>query len=220
MTKHTKNIIAFLFCAIIMVIYNLNILLASNIIYQNDNTKSKKSIEEELKSNNRVSSVYEIDPGVKISYDETSGKKAVDVEYPVNHDTYVEDGSVEEAIKPELENRNFVRMISDNTILSLDQYYKDYIYEEPEYLYIRHTSSVTIVPDNHEWNEEIDNKTKKSKKVLTYWDYGEIRKAQSGFYKIMNSTYYFDEDGYMYVGKIMDERGNMYEFDENGIMKY
>ena len=219
MKKHTKNIIAFFICMMSILNFLINTNFASNVIYQNDNTKSKKSIEEELKSNNRVSSVYEIEPGVKITYDELNGKKTVDVEYPVDHDKYVENGSVEEAVKPELTNRDFVRMTSKNTILSLDEYYKSFINDTSDYLYIRHTSSITNVPDNHEWNEEIDNKTKKTKWILTYWDYGEIRKAQSGFYKIMNSTYYFDEDGYMYVGKIMDERGNVYEFDENGIMK-
>ena len=219
MKKYTKNIIAFFICVMSILNFFINTNFASNVIYQNDNTKSKKSIEEELKSNNRVSSVYEIEPSVKITYDELNGKKTVDVEYPVDHDKYVEDGSVEEAVKPELTNRDFVRMTSENTILSLDEYYKSFVNESSEYLYIRHTNSTTNVPDNHEWNEEIDNKTKKIKWVLTYWDYNEIRKAQSGFYKIMNSTYYFDEDGYMYVGKIMDERGNVYEFDENGIMK-
>ena len=219
MKIHTKNIIAFFICINVILNFDLNITFASNVIYQNENTSSKKSIEEEPKSNNKVSCIYEIDQGTKITYDEINGKKTVDVEYPVDHDKYVENGSVEEAVKPELTNRNFVRMNSDNTILSLDEYYKSFVNETYEYLYIRHTSSITNVPDNHEWNEEIDNKTKESKWVLTYWDYGEIRKAQSGFYKIMNSTYYFDEDGYMYVGKIMDERGNVYEFDENGIMK-
>lgn len=219
MKKHTKNIIAFFICAFSIFNFASKTIFASSVIYQNENTKSKKSIEEESKSNDRVSTVYEIDPGVKITYDEISGKKIVDIEYPVDYDAYVENDSVEEAVKPELTDRDFVRMTSKNTILSLDEYYKSFINETPEYLYIRHTSSITNVPDNHEWNEEIDIKTKEQKKVLTYWDYGEIRKAQSGFYKIMNSTYYFDEDGYMYVGKIMDERGNVYEFDENGIMK-
>ena len=214
MKKHTKNIIAFLIC----VVSASNIVFASDIIYPNENTKSKKSIETENKSHNKLSSVYEIDEGVKITYDEVSGKKIIDVEYPVDHDAYVEDGSVEQAEKPILTERDFVRITSENTILSLDQYYKTYINETPEYLYIRHTSSITHVPDNHEWNEEIDNKTKKVKKVLTYWDYDKIRQAKSGFYKVLDSTYYFDEDGYMYVGKIMDDRGNVYEFDENGIM--
>ena len=214
MKKHTKNIIAFFICLLSFA----NVSFASNIIYQNENTKSKLTEETKIEKESRVSSVYEIDSGVKIYYDEVNGKKIVDVEYPVDHDTYVEDGSVEQAEKPTLKNNDFVRKTSENTILSLDQYYKDYIYEEPEYLYIRHTSSVTYVPDNHEWNEEIDNNTKQTKKTLTYWDYDQIRQARSGFYKIMTSTYYFDEDGYMYVGKIMDERGKVYEFDLNGVM--
>ena len=217
MKKHTKNIIAFFILVVSIFSIDNYIIFASNVIYQNENTKSKISIEEESKSH--LSSVYEVDPGVKITYDDVNGKKTVDVEYPVDHDAYVEDGSVEDAVKPKLTNKDFIRITSENTILSLDQYYKEYIYEEPEYLYIRHTSSITNVPETYEWSEEIDNKTKKSKWVLTYWDYGEIRKAQSGFYKLNNNTYYFDEDGYMYVGKIMDERGKMYEFDENGIMK-
>lgn len=218
MSNHTENIIAFLICLISAFYLTLNETYASNIIYQSENTKSKKSIESESKLDNRVSSVYEIDPGVKITYDEISGKRTVDIEYPTSDEVY-DDGKVEEAERPTLKNRDFVRIISENTILSLDQYYKDYINEEPEYLYIRHTSSITNVPDNHQWDNEIDNKTKKSKKVLTFWDYDRIRKAQSGFYRINNNTYYFDENGYMYVGKIMDERGNVYEFNEDGIMK-
>ena len=134
MKKHTKNIIAFFICAFIIFNFASKTIFASSVIYQNENTKSKKSIEEESKSNDRVSTVYEVDPGVIITYDEISGKKIVDIEYPVDYDAYVEDDSVEEAVKPELTNRDFVRMTSENTILSLDEYYKSFVNESSEYL--------------------------------------------------------------------------------------
>ena len=33
-------------------------------------------------------------------------------------------------------------------------------------------------------------------------------------------TYYFDDDGYMYVGTMMDERDTVYIFAESGEMIY
>lgn len=212
MKTNTRNIIAF-FIFIITLTFNA---YASNVIYTDENTTSKKTTKEE--SIKKVEEKnYEDDDGISVYIDEETGKRIKDVNYPVNQ-SMKDSGIVEEAVRQRLKEKEPVRKISKDTILSLDQYYKTYINEPKEYKYIQHTSSITIVDSNYEWSKEIDNTTKESKWVLTYNDYNMLRMAKSGFYKIDNKTYYFDENGYMYVGKIMDDRDIVYEFGEDGAM--
>ena len=44
--------------------------------------------------------------------------------------------------------------------------------------------------------------------------------ARGGFYKIGDKTYYFDDDGYMYTGILIDERDIVYNFNQDGILVF
>ena len=83
--------------------------------------------------------------------------------------------------------------------------------------YIKHTQGITIVPTGS-YNWEQTNKA--GKWELYIFDQNVQRKAQSGFYMVDGKTYYFDNEGYMYVGTMMDERDTVYIFAESGELIY
>lgn len=86
-----------------------------------------------------------------------------------------------------------------------------------EVRYIRHTQSITKVEDYeftydysvNKWTMHFVNEDKDS--ISPY-----SGMARNGFYKIGDKTYYFDNDGYMYVGILIDERDIVYNFNEEG----
>lgn len=83
--------------------------------------------------------------------------------------------------------------------------------------YIKHTQSITVVPDgSYTWQKS---------GTIGKWTLGIFntdlqKRAENGFYQVDGKTYYFDKDGYMYVGKIMDDRDILYIFSETGEMIY
>ena len=87
--------------------------------------------------------------------------------------------------------------------------------------YIRHTQSVTKI---YEYEFVYDNSVNKWQLFFVNDDKISINPysgmARSGFYKIGDNTYYFDEDGYMYVGILIDERDIVYNFNEEGLLVF
>lgn len=83
--------------------------------------------------------------------------------------------------------------------------------------YIKHTQSITIVPEgSYTWSQ-----TNKAKRwTLSIFDANNQRQAQNGFYMVGDKTYYFDDNGYMYVGTMMDERDTVYIFADSGELIY
>ena len=83
--------------------------------------------------------------------------------------------------------------------------------------FIKHTQSITIVPDgSYTWYK----KGTIGKWGLDILDTSLQHEAQNGFYLVDGKTYYFDENGYMYVGTLMDERDTVYIFSESGELIY
>lgn len=120
------------------------------------------------------------------------------------------------------------RKFADVTIQ--DRVYEkwNYVYseEEPEFLAIRRTNSITNIYDNYYW-EKVQNGNKEYWTLYFYdRDLGQneyfrrtndYRKASDGFYRVDGKVYYFYGE-YMYVGKLKDEYDTIYEFGEDGAM--
>ena len=104
----------------------------------------------------------------------------------------------------------------------------NYVYseEEPDFLAIRRTNSITNITSNYYWEKVQDGK--KEYWTLYFFDEAtgdnewyrrtnDYRKASDGFYRVDGKVYYFNGE-YMYVGKLKDEYGKIYEFSEDGSM--
>ena len=97
-------------------------------------------------------------------------------------------------------------------ILSSDLY--DEISTPSNITYIRHTNSITTVYDGtYVWSKTIDKDRWKLSIEDGLYYHGD---AKSGFYKVDGKIYYFDKDGLMVTGEVLDERNIQYIFAESG----
>lgn len=179
----------------------MNNIYASNIIYHTENKENSDVIRQEL--NDIINEVVK----------------------PKAEDVYIFNDEVKATKNP-----NFV----DKTIIyqpSVAEYFENPIKNlnssvetennNYEIRYIRHTQSITKVYD---YEFEYDGAVNKWVLHFVNDDKYSINPysgtARNGFYKIGDNTYYFDEDGYMYVGILIDERDTVYNFNEEGILVF
>ena len=169
---------------------------ASNVIYSsqsNNNVKTQDDINKEILNNPYYFETSVLEPYAE-TYEEPTGVRVAD-----NLKKFGEYSS---------KNSKAIIRIEDT---------EDQPLTSDAIKYIKHTQSITIVPDGSYYWEKT---TIAGKWKLSIFDKNTQREAQSGFYMVDGKTYYFDENGYMYVGTMMDERDTVYIFAESGEMIY
>ena len=168
---------------------------ASNVIYsnQNNNVKTEDEIIKEILSDPYYSETTALEPYAE-TYEEPTGVRVAD-----NLKKFGEYSSKTSKSIIRIEDTEDEPITADTI------------------KYIKHTQSITIVPEGSYFWEKT---TIARKWKLGIFDKNTQRQAQSGFYMVDGKTYYFDDDGYMYVGTLMDERDTVYIFAESGEMIY
>lgn len=108
---------------------------------------------------------------------------------------------------------------TNSNVISHDVYDTSIAYGDPGYTVIRHTPSIASL---EEWEYEIKHDQKTGRiKLLLRLDNDPMSFAKSGFFKIKDKTYYFDDDGLMVLGHAKDNMGCEYYFSlETGELVY
>ena len=173
-----------------------SISFAANVIYQSDTNKETKSSEElalEIYSNPYYMGTKELEPSAEVVEEPTGVRVAENL-------------------------KRFGELSSKNSkaIITLEDR-EDQAITSDTIKYIKHTQGITIVPDSsYIW----DLRTSNGKWMLSIFDQNVQHQAKNGFYMVSGKTYYFDSDGYMYIGTMMDERDTVYVFGESGELIY
>ncbi len=104
-------------------------------------------------------------------------------------------------------------------VVSHSVYDTSITYGDAGYTVIRHTPSIANL---EEWEYEIKHDQKTGRiKLLLRLDNDPMAFAKSGFFKIKDKTYYFDDDGLMVLGHAKDNMGCEYYFSlETGELVY
>lgn len=169
---------------------------ASNVIYSsqtNNNVKTQGEIDKEILNNPCYFETTVLEPYAE-TYEEPTGVRVAD--------------NLKKIGEYSSKNSKAIIRIEDT---------EDQPLTSDAIKYIKHTQSITIVPKGSYFWEKT---TIAGKWKLGIFDKNTQRQAQSGFYMVDGKTYYFDDDGYMYVGTMMDERDTVYVFAESGELIY
>lgn len=188
----------FVFIASILIFDNI---YASNIIYQPTKEDNTDAIRQEL--NDIINGV--VKPKAEEIYIFNDEVKPVKNPNFIEKKTMYQPSIAEEFGLPSEDNKNNI------TNDSLPYQVR----------YIRHTQSITKVDDYEflydgaakKWTMHFINEDK-----ISINPYSGM--ARGGFYKIGDKTYYFDDDGYMYTGILIDERDIVYNFNQDGILVF